>query len=55
MTDQKQTSPNGVAELSEEDLKKLQGGDFSVGFRPTKVEVESVSTSGARSFKSEKT
>lgn len=51
MTEKKQPAPS---EISEADLKKLQGGDFSVGLRPTKVAVESVSDSGARSFKSEK-
>ena len=54
MTDKKAPTTAGATELTEEDLKKVRGGDFSLGFRPTKVEVESVYSSGNKSFKSTK-
>ena len=39
MADQKPRK-DGAAELREEDLKKVRGGDFSLGFRPIDVEVD---------------
>ena len=54
MTDKKPVTPAGVAQLSEEDLEKLRGGDFSLGLRPTKVELDNVHSSGHKSFKSTK-
>ena len=41
-------------ELSKEDFKRIRIGDFSLGFRPVKVEKEAVQSTGRLSFRATK-